>query len=125
MSPARPFILVVEDNANIRALSSLVLKSAGYQVLEASSADDALVLLDARNDVVLVFSDIQMPGSMSGIELAHYLHIHHEKLLVILTSNLPIDQHVSYPPQTPFLEKPYSHHELLKAVSERLALSLA
>jgi DNA-binding NtrC family response regulator len=69
------------------------LEVAGYSVIAASNAHHALTFIDAPNDIVLVFSDIQMSGAMSGIGLAYYCHAHHESLLIILTSGVARDNH--------------------------------
>ena len=60
----RPVILIVEDEFLIRAATADVIREAGFEVLEAANADDALVILEARGDIRVVFTDIQMPGSM-------------------------------------------------------------
>ena len=67
-------ILVVEDEILIRMNSADMLQDAGFSVIEAGSADDAIVQLEKANHVELVFSDIDMPGSMNGLVLAEIVH---------------------------------------------------
>lgn len=71
MPPAmNPTILIVEDDTLMRMHGVDILESAGFTVLEAESADDAIDILQSDSKVDLVFTDIDMPGSMDGIELA-------------------------------------------------------
>jgi PleD family two-component response regulator len=63
----RPVILIVEDEFLIRMHAAEMIKQAGYDVIEAASADDAIVILEARRDIRVVFTDVRMPGSMDGL----------------------------------------------------------
>jgi CheY-like chemotaxis protein len=66
-----PFLLVVEDDVLLRTDVAETLSEAGYQVLQAGNADEAIQILEYRNDVRLVLTDVEMPGSMDGLKLAH------------------------------------------------------
>ena len=68
MSPS--LVLIVEDDFLVRQSAVFLLKEAGFDTLEAGSADEAVPLLEARQDIKVVFTDINMPGSMDGLELA-------------------------------------------------------
>jgi CheY-like chemotaxis protein len=72
MSNAKAVVLVVEDDALIRMCVVELVESAGFEALEADSADEAIRILEMRPDVHLVFTDVQMPGTMDGVKLAHY-----------------------------------------------------
>ena len=63
-------ILLVEDEGLIREWLSEALEEAGYAVVAVSNADEAIAVLEARNDIYLVLTDIDMPGSMDGLKLA-------------------------------------------------------
>jgi hypothetical protein len=65
-----PVVLVVEDETLIRELVAEELEEAGYSVVIANNADQAIAILEARQDIHLVFTDINMPGSMDGLKLA-------------------------------------------------------
>jgi CheY-like chemotaxis protein len=65
-----PTVLVVEDETLIRELVAEELEVAGYTVVIANDADQAIAILEARQDIHLVFTDINMPGSMDGLKLA-------------------------------------------------------
>src|SRR5678816_931520 len=66
-----PLVLVVEDEFVVRMNAVSLLEEAGFGVLEAGSADEAIALLESRRDIRIVFTDINMPGSMDGLRLAH------------------------------------------------------
>jgi CheY-like chemotaxis protein len=70
MGQAKPVILVVEDDALLRMCAADMLEENGFGVVEAENADAALKLLETRDDVRLLFTDIQMPGSCDGMDLA-------------------------------------------------------
>lgn len=66
-----PVVLVVEDEPLLRMLAVEVVEEAGFIAIEAGDADEAVVLLESRTDITLLFTDINMPGSMDGLKLAH------------------------------------------------------
>jgi two-component system, response regulator PdtaR len=74
MGQAKPVILVVEDNELLRLHAAGLLEENGFGVVEAANADAALKLLETRDDVRLLFTDIQMPGSCDGMDLARKVH---------------------------------------------------
>lgn len=97
-----PVVLVVEDEVVTRASAANHLRQTGYEVLEATNADEALRLLQ-RVDVDVVFADIAMPGSMDGMALIQWLRAHKPHIKTIVTSGLQ-------QPSTGFgmfLSKPY------------------
>ena len=80
-------ILVVDDEALLRICVAEQLRTVGYTVIEAANADEALAAL-CRDDVHLVFSDIQMPGSMNGADLARVIRSRFPMIKVVLTSGV-------------------------------------
>ena len=68
---ALPIVLVVEDEPLLRMLAVEVVEEAGFIAIEACDADEAVILLESRADITLLFTDINMPGSMDGLKLAH------------------------------------------------------
>ncbi|MGZ5154679.1 MAG: response regulator, partial [Burkholderiales bacterium] len=64
------YVLVVEDELLSRLHAVRLVEDAGYTAIEASNADDAIAILEARKDIRIVFTDIDMPGSMDGLKLA-------------------------------------------------------
>ena len=68
---SRPVVLIVEDELLIRMDAIEMIEAAGFDTLEAGNADEAIAILSTRPDIHVVFTDIQMPGSMDGVKLAH------------------------------------------------------
>ena len=116
MIEAPTVVLVVEDEALLRLLLMEVLEEAGFEVIEARTADDAVLLLDHRPDIRLVFTDVDMPGALDGFQLAQYVRDHHCDVAVIIGSGKcrPGPEDIS--PSTIFLQKPYSTSALVNHV---------
>jgi CheY-like chemotaxis protein len=70
LATERPVVLVVEDDFLIRMHAAEMIEEAGFEVVEASNADEAVAILEGRPNIAVVFTDIQMPGSMDGLKLA-------------------------------------------------------
>lgn len=79
-------VLVVEDDVSLRSMLADVLRDAHLTVLEAPDADAALEILRTQRDIALVFTDVRMPGSMNGIELAGIVQKEFPKTKIIVTS---------------------------------------
>lgn len=98
-------VLIVEDQLLVRMLLADALRDAGVQVVEARSGDDALDYLRSGARVDLIFSDVQMPGMVDGVELARRVHEETPNLPVILTSGNGKPQDMNDARQ--FVPKPY------------------
>jgi light-regulated signal transduction histidine kinase (bacteriophytochrome) len=108
-------ILVVEDDAAVRGYAAEVLREAGYRVLEAANAPDALTALDQEPTVRLLFSDIGLPGSMDGRRLAAEASARHHDLAVLFTTGYAPEAALrqgQLDPEMPVLTKPYTPEEL-------------
>jgi CheY-like chemotaxis protein len=81
-------VLVVEDEPLIRMNAVTTIENAGIGVLQAASADEAIAILEACPDVRVVFTDVQMPGSMDGLKLAHFVRDRWPPIMIIATSGL-------------------------------------
>src|SRR6188472_2143372 len=79
-------ILVVEDEMVLRMRAVDIVEDAGFTAIEAVNADQALSILEGRSDIALLFSDIQMPGSMDGLKLAFAVHARWPAIKIILVS---------------------------------------
>jgi CheY-like chemotaxis protein len=79
-------VLVVEDEVLSRLHAVDLVEDAGYTAIEASNADEAIAILEARKDIRIVFTDIDMPGSMDGLKLAHAIRKRWPPIELILTS---------------------------------------
>jgi CheY-like chemotaxis protein len=94
MPHRKAVILVVEDIPIIRMCALDLAIDAGFEALEASSADDAIRVLKARPDIRLVFTDVEMPGMIDGIKLSHYIRNRRPPVKLIVASGKAIgDEH--------------------------------
>jgi two-component system, response regulator PdtaR len=109
-------ILVVEDNPVIRICSLDLLRSAGFVALEASDADEAIRILEARSDIRLVFTDIGMPGTMDGIKLAHYIRDRWPAVKLIVASGSAIVSQSHLPAGAKLFPKPYAESSIVEAM---------
>lgn len=100
-------ILVVEDEPLIRLSVIDALEDAGFDVVEASSADDAVQIIDGQ-DIHFLFTDIQMPGTLSGVDLAHAVAERFPEAGIIVASGRIRPEDVDLPSGAEFFSKPYS-----------------
>ena len=114
--PRAARILVVEDEVLTRAIMAEELRLAGFSVIEADRADEALTYIESGEQVDLVFSDIQTPGSLDGLQLAQTLWGKYPNLPVILTSGNAAPKHVGT-----FVPKPYGVTQTAALISRILA----
>jgi CheY-like chemotaxis protein len=108
----------VEDEYFLRIDAVLMIEDAGFDVLEAASADQAIEILEARPDIHVIFTDIQIPGSMDGLKLAHAVRGRWPPIKIIATSgrvNLRTDD---LPEGGRFLPKPYGPEEIVGTLRE-------
>ena len=82
----RPAVLIVEDEPLIRMGAVTLIEDAGFEVYEAGSADAAIALLERHGEISLIFTDVNMPGSMDGLKLAHYVRGRWPPIKIIVTS---------------------------------------
>ncbi len=117
-------ILLVEDEAILREMARDILKDCGYRLLEASTGREALdVWRDRANDIDLLLTDMAMPDGMSGVDLAKRLLADRPDLKIIFTSgytSAEINAELLSRSQARFLQKPYSHTTLARAVRDCL-----
>lgn len=111
-----PLVLIVEDEILVRVTAVFLLEEAGFGTLEAGSADEAIALLESRKDIQVVFTDINMPGSMDGLRLAHTIRSRWPPLQLVLTSRRLRIRNEDLPERGIFLRKPYDSAELVHAM---------
>jgi CheY-like chemotaxis protein len=109
---AQDLVLVVEDEALIRMSSADVIRDLGFEVIEAVDADHAISLLESVPDVTVVFTDIQMPGSMDGLLLAAVVRDRWPPIALLVTSGQMRPASSDMPTGAQFISKPYSPFEL-------------
>ncbi len=121
MNNGKSVVLVVEDDMLIRMGAVDIVLSAGYEALEASDADEAIQILESRTDIDLVFTDIQMPGSMDGIKLSHYIRKRWPPVKLLVASGNAILEESLLPAGSRFFAKPYDDHAIADAMARLLA----
>jgi CheY-like chemotaxis protein len=117
-------VLVVEDEVLIRTAIAEYLRHCGFRVVEASSADEALTVLDKTDiRVDIVFSDVKMPGSMDGFGLAKWVRENKPELKVILTGSVEkaADAAGDLCEHGPHLQKPYEPQQVIEWIRRLLA----
>jgi two-component system, response regulator PdtaR len=115
---ARPVVLIVEDEILLRLHAREVIEDDGFDVLEAKNADDAISILEQRNDVVLIFTDINMPGSMDGLKLTHFVKDRWPPIKIIATSGHARITADDLPEGSHFVPKPYQPTEIADAIHQ-------
>jgi CheY-like chemotaxis protein len=113
---SKTVVLIVEDEALIRLDVADILTIEGYEVLEAADADEAMVLLEARADIRILFTDIEMPGSMNGIALAQTVRDRWPSMLLVITSGRIAPQPSELPKNVRFVRKPSRPQQILDAL---------
>ena len=117
MMPDSPvYVLVVEDDFLNRLHAVNLVEDAGYIAVEASNADEAITILEARKDIRIVFTDIDMPGSMDGLKLAHAIRERWPPIELILTSGHFDLRDDEIPERGRFFPKPYRDQEIISAL---------
>lgn len=116
----RMIVLVVEDEPLLRMAAVCTVEDAGFEPLEASNADEAILILEGRNDIRIVFTDIDMPGSMDGIKLAESVRGRWPPISIIVTSGHRIVRKDDLPLGSAFFGKPYNDADLV-ATLQRMA----
>lgn len=107
-------VLVVEDEILVRNFLQVELQEAGYAVILAQNADAAIAILEVRTDIQLVFTDIDMPGSMDGLKLAAYVRDRWPPIHIIITTGK--DRPREMPADALFIPKPYLGQTVIDAV---------
>jgi two-component system, response regulator PdtaR len=110
------YVLVVEDDFLSRLHAVNLVEDAGYIAIEASNADEAITILEARKDIRIVFTDINMPGSMDGLKLAHAIRKRWPPIELILTSGHFDLSDADIPERGRFFSKPYRDKDIISAL---------
>ncbi len=119
----QPVVLVVEDEALLRLHATNLLEEEGFEVLEAANAQQAIAALENRADVRVVFTDIQMPGPLDGMDLAREVHARWPHVLLLVTSGRLRPAPHELPDAGRFVAKPYRPEALVDEVKEMVGMS--
>jgi two-component sensor histidine kinase/DNA-binding response OmpR family regulator len=113
-----PNVLVVEDEMVLRMRAVDIVEDAGFKAVEAVNADEALSILESRSDISLLFSDIQMPGTMDGLKLAHAVHDRWPSIKIILVSGQVRPSDEDQPTDSRFFGKPLEVKHMIAQLKE-------
>ena len=113
-------ILVVDDEPIIRLDAVAMMEDAGFAVIEAADAEEALAVMTTNGDVSVLFTDINMPGPFDGLELARQVHDRWPAVQLVITSGRVMLSQNEIPDHGHFIAKPYQTTAvlaLLKSIS--------
>lgn len=109
-------VLVVEDEALLRFDVAAFFEERGWRVFEAGNAEEAVELLDRHGEIRVVLTDVQMPGDMDGLRLAHYVRERFPPtLLFVVSGHAPVSRE-ALPARATFLPKPFDLHRVLRQI---------
>jgi CheY-like chemotaxis protein len=114
----RQIVLIVEDEPLLLLMAGDVVEDAGFEPLFARSADEAVIILEQRADIRIVFTDVDMPGSMNGIKLAAAVRRRWPPIRIIVVSGLANVTLDDLPEQSRFFRKPYDTQHVMDALVE-------
>lgn len=110
-------VLLVEDDDFVRMLAIDILEDEGFSVLAVATADEAWPILESRGDIGVLFTDINMPGSMDGLTLAARVAERWPRIRLVLTSGRSGLSNHEVPDHGQFVQKPYRQNQLLSAIA--------
>jgi CheY-like chemotaxis protein len=111
------YVLVVEDEFFSRLHAVNLVEDAGYKAVEASNAEEAIAILEARKDIRIVFTDVDMPGTMDGLKLAHAIRTRWPPIELIVTSGHFNFSDADMPERGRFFSKPYRDQDITSAIN--------
>jgi CheY-like chemotaxis protein len=106
-TPEKIVVLVVEDDPMQRMMAVDLVEEAGFIAIEAANADEAVRILETRTDIRIVFTDIDMPGTMDGLMLAALIRDRWPPIEIIITSGQARENELQLPERGVFFPKPY------------------
>jgi CheY-like chemotaxis protein len=119
-----PVVLLVEDELLVRMTAADTLEEAGFQVLEAADADVAMAVLEARSaEVQVLFTDVHIPGSMDGLELAEQVHRRWPHVLLLISSGYAQPQPEEIADHGRFVPKPYRGATIVRQIHELIHMA--
>jgi CheY-like chemotaxis protein len=114
-------VLIVEDEFLLRADAADFIHRAGFRVYEASNADDAIQIIETHPDIRVVFTDINMPGSMDGLKLAQYIRGRWPPIKLIVASGHSLPPDEGLPDGAAYFAKPYRLEKITRNIAEMTA----
>ncbi|MDZ7281898.1 response regulator [Sphingomonas sanguinis] len=117
----RPTVLIVEDQQLLLMHVQFAFEDAGYVVVQADSADEALLALERHPEIRAIFTDVAMPGSIDGATLAAKVRQSHPHVSIIVTSGEQLHVAAELPQGVRFVPKPYTGHDIIRMIGESVA----
>ena len=117
---SRPVVLIVEDEILLRWTAVAIIEEAGFDVVEAGTGIEAISVLEKRGDIRTVFTDVEMPGSINGLQLAHLICTRWPSIKIIATSGRFRLRDDDLPAGARFLHKPYAVAHLTDTLKEMM-----
>ena len=114
-------VLVVEDEPLVLMSTADFLQDEGFTVLEAATADEAIVLLENNPQMSILFTDVDMPGTMAGLKLSAAVRNRWPPVRIVVTSGHRIVDITELPDGGVFFSKPYRHHEIAASFRELMS----
>lgn len=124
LANAIPNVLVVEDEMVLRMRAIDIVEDAGFTAIEAANADDALAILESRSDISLLFTDIQMPGTLDGLKLAHAVHKRWPAIKIVLVSGQVMLTDADKPENSRFFGKPLATKHMIAEIQELIGAGM-
>jgi two-component sensor histidine kinase/CheY-like chemotaxis protein len=117
-----PKVLVVEDEMVLRMRAADIVEDAGFTPIEAVNADEAIAILESRSDIAVLFTDIQMPGSMDGLKLAHAVHARWPDIKIVLVSGQVKPTDAERPADSRFFGKPLGVEQMIAELQSMVGM---
>lgn len=115
-----PVVLVVEDEIILRMRAVDIVEDAGFVPVGAVNADEAIGIVESRDDISLLFTGVQMPGRMDGLKLAHATHVRWPHIKIILVSGQIAVTDEDQPDDSRFFPKPLEIHQMVLELQEMI-----
>jgi two-component system, response regulator PdtaR len=109
-----PIVLVVEDDFLLRMDAVDIVRNAGFEAIEAANADQAIAIIEADPDIHIVFTDVQMPGTMDGLRLARFIRDRWPPIKIVATSGRLRVAQEDLPKGSIFVPKPYTPEQIIR-----------
>ncbi len=115
---SRPVVLIVEDEPLIRMEAVDMIEEVGFRTFDVGSADPAILLMEAHDDIGILFTDIDMPGSMDGLKLAAYVRERWPTVSIVIASGAVDVETLDLPEGVYFFPKPYPTDQIARALEK-------
>jgi two-component sensor histidine kinase/FixJ family two-component response regulator len=122
VASSAPNVLVVEDEMVLRMRAVDIVEDAGFNALEAVNADEALSILESRSDISVLFTDIQMPGTLDGLKLAHAVYKRWPGIKIILVSGQVNLSDADKPTDSRFFGKPLETKQMIAEIQDMVGI---